>query len=73
MCKASSYPLWLYSLGFVCGQLTAVFTKSEQIQVPLLDWSAPFMDEIGATKEGVSKGVLKPSKALGPDELHLEP
>ena len=36
------------------------------------DWSAPFMDEIVVTKEGVTKLLkgLNPSKALGPDELH---
>ena len=41
-------------------------------QVPLLDRSAPFMDEIVVTTEGVTKllKVLNPSKALGPDELH---
>ena len=33
--------------------------------------SAPFMDEIFVTKEGVTKPLkgLNPSKALGPDEL----
>ena len=37
-----------------------------------LDRSAPFMDEIVVTKEGVKKLLtgLNPSKALGPDELH---
>ena len=36
------------------------------------DRSAPFMDEIVVTKEGVTKLLkgLNPSKALGPDELH---
>ena len=54
------------------GQFTDVFTKTEHSQVPLLDRSVPFMDDIVATKEGVTnllKG-LRPSKALGPDELH---
>ena len=54
------------------GQFTDVFTKSEHSQVPLLDRSAPFMDDIVVTKEGVTKLLkgLNPSKALGPDELH---
>ena len=53
-------------------QLTDVFTKSEYSQVPLLDRSAPFMEDIVVTKEGVTKLLkgLNPSKALGPDELH---
>ena len=37
------------------GQFTDVFTKTVHNQVPLLDRSAPFMDEIVVTKEGVSK------------------
>ena len=54
------------------GQFTDVFTKSEHSQVPLLDRSAPFMEDIIVTKEGVTKLLkgLNPSKALGPDELH---
>ena len=54
------------------GQFTDVFTKSEFKEVPLLDRSAPFMEEIVVTKEGVTKLLkgLNPSKALGPDELH---
>ena len=54
------------------GQFTDVFTKSEYSQVPLLDRSAPFMEDIVVTKEGVTKRLkgLNPSKALGPDELH---
>ena len=54
------------------GQFTDVFTKSEHSQVPLLDRSAPFMEDIVVTKEGVKKLLkgLNPSKALGPDELH---
>ena len=53
-------------------QFTDVFTKSEYSQVPLLDRSAPFMEDIFVTKEGVTKLLkgLNPSKALGPDELH---
>ena len=45
------------------GQFMDVFNKNEHTQVPLLDRSAPFMDDI------VLKS-LNPSKALGPDELH---
>ena len=54
------------------GQFTDVFTKSEYSQVPLLDRSAPFMEDIVVTKEGVTKLLkgLNPSKALGTDELH---
>ena len=54
------------------GQFTDVFTKSEYSQVPLLDRSAPFMEDIVVTKEGVTKLLkgLNPSKAFGPDELH---
>ena len=49
-----------------------MFTKSEHSQVPLLDKSAPFMEDIVVTEEGVTKLLkgLKPSKALGPDELY---
>ena len=55
------------------GQFTDVFTKSEHSQCPLLDRSAPFMEDIVVTKEGVTKLLkgLNPSKALGPGELHL--
>ena len=54
------------------GQFTDVFSKTVHKQVPLLDRSAPFMDEIDITKEGVTKLLkgLIPSKALGPDGLH---
>ena len=50
------------------GQFTDVFTKSEYS----LDRSAPFMEDIVVTKEGVTKLLkgLNPSKALGPNELH---
>ena len=55
------------------GQFSDVFTKSEYKQVPLMDRSVPFMHDIVVTKEGVTKLLkgLNPSKALGPDELHL--
>ena len=54
------------------GQFTDSPTKSGYSQVPLLDRSAPFMEDIVVTKEGVTKLLksLNPSKALGPDELH---
>ena len=54
------------------GQFTDVFSKNEHTQVPLLDRSAPFMNDIAVSYDGVIiflKG-LNPSKALGPDELH---
>ena len=40
--------------------------------VIVLDRSAPSMEDIVVTKEGVTKLLkgLNPSKALGPDELH---
>ena len=49
-----------------------MFNKNEHTQVPLLDRSAPFMNDIGVSKEGVIKLLkgMNPSKALGPDELH---
>ena len=34
-------------------QFTDVFTKTEHSQVPRLDRSAPFMDDIVVTREGV--------------------
>ena len=45
-------------------QFTDVFTKSEHSKVPLLDRSAPFMEDIVVTKEGVTKLLksLNPSK-----------
>ena len=54
------------------GQFMDVFNKNEHIQVTLLDRSAPFMNDIVVSKDGVTelfKG-LNPSKALGPHELH---
>ena len=49
-----------------------MFNKNEHTQVPLLDRSAPFMNDIAVSKDGVIKLLkgLIPSKALGPDELH---
>ena len=54
------------------GQFTDVFSKNKHTQVPLLDRSAPFMNDIAVSKDGVIKPLkgLNPSKALGPDELH---
>ena len=48
------------------------FNKNEHTQVPFLDSSAPLMNDIVISKEGVIKLLkgLNPSKALGPDELH---
>ena len=40
--------------GFNC-QFTDVFSKNEHTQVPLLDRSAPFMNEIAVSKDGVIK------------------
>ena len=55
-------------------QFTDVFNKNEQNQVPLLDRSAPFMNDIAVSKDGIIKLLtgLNPSKALGPDEFHPE-
>ena len=49
-----------------------MFNKNEHTQVPLLTRSAPFMDDIVVSKDGVTKLLkgLNSSKALGPDELH---
>ena len=49
-----------------------MFNKYEHTQVPLLNSSAHFMDDIVVSKDGVIKTSqgLNPSKALGPDELH---
>ena len=46
--------------------------KNEHTQVPLLDRSASFMNDIAVSKDGVIKLLkgLNPSKALWPDELH---
>ena len=54
------------------GQFTDVFNKNEHTQVPLQDRSAPFMNDIVISKDGVIKLLkgLNPSKALGSDEFH---
>ena len=54
------------------GQFTDVFNKNGHTQVPLLDRSAPFMNDIAVSKDGVIKLLkcLNPSKALGFGELH---
>ena len=44
------------------GQFTDVFNKNDHTQVPLLDRSAPFMNDIVVSKDGVIKG-LNPSNA----------
>ena len=53
-------------------QFTDVFNRNEHTQVPLLDRSAPFMNDTAVSKDGVIKLLkgLNPSKALGLDELH---
>ena len=53
-------------------KFTDVFNKNEHTQVPFLDRSAPFMNDIVVSKNGVIKlpKGLNPSNALGPDELH---
>ena len=54
------------------GQFTDVLNKNEHNQVPPLDRSVPFMDDIVVSKDGVTKLLkgLNPSKMLWPDELH---
>ena len=54
------------------GQFTDVLSKSKYTQVPLPNRLAPFLKEIHASAEGVTKLLkcLNPSKALEPDELH---
>ena len=49
-----------------------MFNKNEHNQVPPLDRSAPFMNDIVISKDGVIKLLkgLNPSKASGPNELH---
>ena len=46
--------------------------KKEHTQIPLLDRSAPFINDIAVFKVGVIKLLkgLNPSTALGSDELH---
>ena len=48
--------------------LRNVFNKNEYSKVPLLDRSAPFMDDIVVSKEGVTKLHIDLNlfKALGP-------
>ena len=49
-----------------------MFNKIEHTQVPILDRSTPFMDDIDVPKDGVIKLLkgLNSAKALEPDELH---
>ena len=56
------------------GQFTGVFNKNGHSEVPFLSRSAPFMDDIVVSNEGVTKLFkgLNPSKAFGPDELATE-
>ena len=62
----------LEKAGEFNGQFTDVLNENEHTQVPLLDRSEPFMNDIAVSKDGVIKLLkgLNPSKALGPDELH---
>ena len=55
----------------VNGQFTDVFTQSRCNEAPLLNRSAPRMNDISVS-DGVTKLLkgLTPSKAMGPDELH---
>ena len=54
------------------GQFIDVFNKNYHNEVPFLSTSAPFMDGIVVSNEGVTELLkgLNPSKALGLDELH---
>ena len=54
------------------GQFTDVFNKNDHSEVPIISRSAPFMDDIFVSKEGVTKLLkdVNPSKALRPNELH---
>ena len=54
------------------GQFTDVFNKNDHSEVPFLSRSAPFMDVIVVSNEGVTKLLksLNSSKALGSDALH---
>ena len=54
------------------GQFTDVVNKNDHSEVPFLSRSAPFMDDIVVSNEGITKLLkgLNHSKALGPDELH---
>ena len=54
------------------GQFTDVFNKLEHNRVPLLDSSAPFMEDNVVTEEVVMQLLkgFKYSKVLGHDELH---
>ena len=54
------------------GQFTDVFNKNEHTQIPLLDRSVLFMNDIAVSKNGVLKLLkgLNSSKASGPDALH---
>ena len=53
------------------GQFTDVFSKTEHTQVPLLDRSAPFMNDIAVSKDGVIKLLkgLKSKKINNDQEL----
>ena len=46
--------------------------ENEHSQVPLVDRSAPVMNNMRVSKEGIAKPLkgLNPSKTVGSDELH---
>ena len=54
------------------GKITDVFTQIMFNEASLLDRSAPRMNDIAVSTEGVTKLLkdLNPSKAMDPDELH---
>ena len=54
-------------------QFTDLFSKTSKSRVPLLRKSAPLMNDIHVSNEGVIKLMkgLTPSKAMGPYELRL--
>ena len=56
------------------GHFTDVFSKNEHSQVPLLDRSAPFMNDIAVSKDGVIKRLkgLNPSKSIETGEIPKE-
>ena len=62
----------LAMFGYWMEQPQCHYYPTKDTQVPPLDRSAPFMNDIAVSKDGVIKLLkgLNPSKALGPDELH---
>ena len=62
----------LNRLGFTSQFTVYVLNKNDHSEVPFLSRSAPFMDDIVVSNEGLTKLLkgLNPSKALGPDVFH---